>query len=123
MAVDGECVKRERTDCPQSTECKTKQMCTPVTGVCGYSRKQCEESQACKIYGKCWPHVDGCYNLSYEDCKKSWICPTSNVCSREGRCERGRSGECEALSDAHCAQAEVCKTAGKCRAAGGVCVK
>ena len=149
-AENGECVKRVRTDCPQSSACKREQKCTPVMGVCGFTKKQCQESPSCKKLGKCFPYIAGCEAVADEFCKAAWICQeegkcgierigpglplpgcivideddcrASNICARDGQCTFNY-GICRAVSDADCVGSAACKTHGRCKASDGACVK
>jgi hypothetical protein len=63
--------------------------------------------------------------LSEENCRagSDADCAASAECGEIGYCAHDGGGFCEAKTNAHCEQSDLCDSSQRCRVEGGMCVE
>ena len=119
------CIIASDADCQQSDPCRIEGRCSFKDKRCvAGSNEECQASEHCQKAGLC-EAVDGaCVNLARE-----FQPACAGPCRADGLCVQ-RGGKCVALSDYHCRSSSdtkpdpesVCAREGRCTARGDVCV-
>lgn len=107
--ADG-CIAARQEDCKKSTECARRGWCSIEEDACVAARDDdCKKTEACANGGACAARNGLCVVS----------CPSSEHCTKSGRCserpaEGKRAASCIAISDAECKGSEGCREAGHC---------